>query len=193
MQTDQNDTPETTTAPEAVTEPTTEQVETFDREYVEKLRKENASYRQKAKKAEEAAEAARLSAEREKLDEVERLKAEKADAEKRAAEIEARAVAAERKAALTKAKVVDEDAALKLLDPERHLTDDGSVNADALFADYPFLRATPTGPTPATSGSGTNPKPPNPNAAVNQLLTSGRQEDKARAAALLAQTMTQKG
>ncbi len=120
------------------TTPTTETVETFDREYVEKLRKENATYRTKAKKAAEEAERARLEAERSKLDELERLKAEKADAEKRAAEIEARAVAAERRAALT-GKVADPAAALKLLDPDAHLTEAGDVNVDALLKDYPFL------------------------------------------------------
>lgn len=119
------------------TQPQEEPVETFDREYVEKLRKENATYRTKAKKAEEAAEAAKKAAEREKLDEVERLKAEKADADKRLAEIEARAVAAERRAALT-GKVADPAAALRLLD-EAHLDDDGNVLVDKLLEAYPFL------------------------------------------------------
>lgn len=121
----------------APTEATTEQVETFDREYVEKLRKENATYRTKAKNAEEAAEKAKTNAERAKLDEVERLKAEKADVDKKLAEIEARAVAAERRAALT-GKVADPAAALKLLDPDKHLDGD-AVNVEALLADYPFL------------------------------------------------------
>lgn len=130
---------ETTDAQEATTDTsTTEQVETFDREYVEKLRKENATYRTKAKAAEEAAEKARLDAERQKLDEVERLKAEKADAEKRAAELEAKATAAERRAALT-GRVADPIAALKLLDESEHLGDDGSVNVDKLLESYPFL------------------------------------------------------
>src|SRR5690554_6065961 len=136
---------ETTDAQEATTDTgTTEQVETFDREYVEKLRKENATYRTKAKAAEEAAEKARLDAERQKLDEVERLKAEKADAEKRAAEIEARAIAAERRATLT-GKVADPTAALKLLDEETHLDAEGNINLDALLKDYPFLAPTPSG------------------------------------------------
>lgn len=125
------------------TETTTEPVETFDREYVERLRKENANYRTKAKQAEEAAAKAKIDAERQKLDEVERLKAEKADSDKRLAEIETRAVNAERKAALT-GRVADPTAALKLLDPDKHLTD-GEVNVDALLATYPFLAPAPAG------------------------------------------------
>lgn len=151
---------ETTAAQEAnpTTETQTETVETFDREYVEKLRRENAAYRTKAKQAEDAAEAARLAAEREKLDEVERLKAEKADAEKRASEIEARAVAAERRAALT-GKVADASAALKLLDADKHLTAEGDVNVTALLEDYPFLApaADKAARTPSTGAGGTVP------------------------------------
>lgn len=128
---------ETTDAPEATTTTQPEQPETFDREYVTKLREENARYRTRAKEAQEAAEKARLDAERQKLDEVERLKAEKADAEKKAAEIEARAVAAERKAALT-GKVADPVAALKLLE-DTHLDDEGNVLVDKLLEAYPFL------------------------------------------------------
>lgn len=140
------DTDTPTTAPEApeATQPTETQqepVETFDREYVEKLRKENATYRTKAKEAAEKAEKARLEAERAKLDEVERLKAEKADVEKRAAEIEQRAVAAERRASIT-GKVADATAALKLLDDTKHLNRDGDVNVEALLKDYPFLAPT---------------------------------------------------
>ena len=124
---------------EGTTTPETEQqVESFDREYVEKLRKENATYRNKAKAAQEAAEKAKTDAERSKLDEVERLKAEKADADKRLADLEQKATAAERRAALT-GKVADPVAALKLLDPEAHLDGDGNVNTDALLKSYPFL------------------------------------------------------
>lgn len=140
-------------APEAATEQGQEQQETFPREYVEKLRDENASWRQKAKAAQEAAEAAKVAAERAKLDELERVKAEKADVEKRAQEAEARAVAAERRAALA-GKVADPAAALKLLE-DKHLQEDGSVNVDALLADYPFLKPAPSGPA---SIGGANPR-----------------------------------
>jgi len=145
---------EATAAQEATTtnERQEQQVESFDREYVEKLRRENAAYRTKAKEAQEAAEAAKLAAEREKLDEVERLKAEKADLEKAAAEAAAKATAAERRAALT-GKVADPSAALKLLDESEHLNEDGTVNTDALLQSYPFLAPAPAG-HPATPGAG---------------------------------------
>lgn len=129
-----------------------EQPETFDRAYVEKLRKENASYRQRAKEAQEAAEAAKKAAEREKLDEVERLKAEKADLEKAAAEAKALATAAERRASLT-GKVADPSAALKLLDESEHLNEDGTVNTEALLKSFPFLK--PAAPVTGTSVGGT--------------------------------------
>ncbi len=130
------DTPQ---APEATTPAAPEaQPETFDREYVEKLRKENATYRRKAQEAHEAVEAAKTAAERAKLDELERVKAEKADVEKRIAELELRSLTAERRAAIT-GKVADATAALKLLDETRHLDQDGAVKVDALLTDYPFL------------------------------------------------------
>lgn len=140
--------------------------------------------------AQKEAEAKAL-AEADATKKAELLAAKVAELEKAAAEAAAKAVAAERRAALT-GKVVDPTAALKLLDPEKHLDSDGNVNTEALVADYPFLKAGAV-IAPATSGSGTNPKPPTPTAAVDALLKSGRQEDKARAAALLAQTMTTKG
>lgn len=108
---------------------------------------------EKALKA-QYAEEAKTAAERAKLDEVERVKAEKADLEKKAADAEARAIAAERRAALT-GKVADASAALKLLDPEKHLDSDGNVNTEALLTDYPFLKPTTPGATPI---GGANPR-----------------------------------
>lgn len=102
-------------------------------------------------------EEAQKQAERAKLDEAERLKAEKADIEKRATEAEARAIAAERRASLA-GKVADPVAALKLVDDEQHLDDDGNVNVEALLKTYPFLAPTPQGPTPTSGAGGTTPK-----------------------------------
>ena len=115
-----------------------EQVETFDRAYVEKLRKENATYRTKAKQAEEAAEAARLAAEREKLDEVERLKAEKADAEKAAAEARAEATRTKHLVSLAGKVAGDPEDALLLAERAGLVTDEG-VDVDALLKAKPFL------------------------------------------------------
>lgn len=135
------------------TQPETGEQETFDREYVEKLRRENASYRTKAKEAQEAAEAVRVTAEREKMGEVDRLKAELADRDKAIQEARAAQTAAERRAALT-GKVADAGAALKLLDAEAHLAEDGSVNVDAFLKDYPFLTPEPPARPSTVSGSG---------------------------------------
>lgn len=119
------------------TETTTEPVETFTREYVEKLRKENATYRTKAKKAEEEAEAAKKAAEREKLDEVERLKAERADALKDAEAARAEAKRTKHLVSLA-GKVTDPEDALLIAERAGFVTDDG-VNVDALLKAKPFL------------------------------------------------------
>lgn len=92
-------------------------------------------------------------AKRARMDEAERLKAELADKDKEIATAKAEAANARQVAALT-GKVVDAGAALKLLDPERHLAEDGTVNTTALLTDYPFLK-------PATPGvviGGANPR-----------------------------------
>ncbi len=111
-----------------------------------KVRKEAASYRTRAKELQDAAEKAKTEAERSKLDEVERLKAEKADAEKAVAEAKADAARARQLAALT-GKVADAEAALKLLDPDKHLDAKGAVKLDDFLTTYPFLKpaATPGG------------------------------------------------
>lgn len=115
------------------------------------------------------------------------LQAKVAELEKASAEATAKAALAERKAALT-GKVNDLDLALAVAD--KYAGEDGTVDVDALLAAHTSLKPTPAGPTPAASGSGTNPKAPSLTAGVNDLLKSNRQEDKARAAALLAQQMT---
>ena len=108
---------------------------------LEAARKEAASYRTKLKAAQDATTAAQTAAERAKLDEIERIKAERADAESKAAAAEARATAAERRATLT-GKVADPTAALKLLDEAKHVNEDGTVDPEKLLADYPVLKPT---------------------------------------------------
>lgn len=91
---------------------------------------------------------------RAKMEESERLKAEKADLEKKVAEAQTRATQAERLASLV-GKVAAPAAALKLLEPE-HLNADGSINVDALLRTFPFLRVTlsggASGPNPLGAG-----------------------------------------
>lgn len=143
--------PTTTASAEAPQQPA--QSKTYTEAEVSAMVAARLAKQEKALKAQAEADAAK-AAERAKLDEVERVKAEKADIEKRAQEAEARAVAAERRAALT-GKVADPAAALKLIDAEQHLTEDGNVNVDALLESYPFLKPTQTGPAPI---GGANPR-----------------------------------
>lgn len=142
---------------QTTTQPETQQPETFDREYVQKLRDENAKYRTRAKEAAEAAEAAKTAAERAKLDDLERERAEKADLQKQLEQERAERVNAQRQAALT-GKVADPAAALKLLDPDAHLTEDGSVNVEALLESFPFMAPKQAGPTPTSGAGGSTPR-----------------------------------
>lgn len=135
------------------TETQQEQVETFDSEYVKKLRKENASYRTKAKQLEEAAEKARVEAERSKLDEVERLKAEKADAEKAAAEARAEALRTRHLVALAGKVAGDPEDALLIAERAGLVTDEG-VDVDALLKAKPFLAPTTPGSAPIDAPRG---------------------------------------
>lgn len=122
--------------------------ETFDRDYVKKLRDESAKYRTRAKELEAQFEEQKKAAERAKMDEVEAAKAEAADLK---AQLEAAQDAA-RKAnwrATLSGKVADANAAIKLLE-DKHLTEDGDVNVDALLGDYAFLAPATPGRTPVT-------------------------------------------
>lgn len=146
------------TTPDAPETPTTGSADaatpkTYTESEVNAMMTARLAKQEKALRA-QAAEDAKKAAERAQLDEVERVKAEKIDLEKKAAEAEARAVAAERRAALT-GQVADAAAALKLLDEAKHLNEDGTVNATALLADYPFLKP----PAPGTAAiGGANPR-----------------------------------
>lgn len=81
---------------------------------------------------------AKDKAEKEKMDETDRLKKEKEEAETAKKEADARAQAAEWRADLV-AHVVDPIKAIKLLDPEKHVKSDGSVNVEAFLKDNPFM------------------------------------------------------
>lgn len=120
---------------------------------LERARREAASYREKLRKAEEAAELARTTAEREKMTEVERLKAEIADNQALLEKARADAIMAQRLAALT-GKVTDAKAALKLLE-EDQILEDGSINMEAFIAAYPFL-SPKTGPASINPTNATN-------------------------------------
>lgn len=104
----------------------------FDADAVEKIVKRRLDRERKKweQEREEAEERARMS-------EAERLQADLQAKQDALTAAEKRAVNAERLAALT-GKVADPKAALRLLDDD-HLTEDGTVNVDALLNAYPFL------------------------------------------------------
>jgi hypothetical protein len=182
----------TPTPPEAPTvEQLQEQLATLQAKN-EKLLKDVNKHRTRA----EEVEAARRAAEERSLSEKsleEQLAAAKQAAEEAtqaATAAEEKRINAERRAALT-GHVADPAAALKLLD-EQHLDDDGNVLVDRLLETYPFLAPTQPGRPAAQSGAGTAPKAPSPLDRVDELLKSPRQTDKARAAALLAESMNRR-
>lgn len=138
------------TTQEVVETPAVETTETFDREYVEKLRQENARYRTAAKKAQEDAEVKVKEAERAKMDELEKQKAVNGDLQKQLeAEKQARTTA-ERIASL-KGLVADTNAAIKLLSDD-HINEDGTINVDSFLEAYPFMK--PAEPDKGVKGGG---------------------------------------
>jgi chromosome segregation ATPase len=125
------------------------------RKELEKVRKEAAKYRTRNKSLEEQHEESKKAAERAKMDEVEAAKAETNDLK---AQLEAAREEVKRsgwKASLT-GRVANTDAALKLLDTDKHVNEDGEINVDALLKDYDFLAPPATGKAgvpPANSGA----------------------------------------
>lgn len=136
MQTPEVETPEVET-------PATTPDRTFTQDEVNALigrAKKDAADKAKA----EAEERARKS----KMDDLERATTEKAEAEARATEAETRARLAGYRADL-KGEVVDVNAALRLVDDEKHVKD-GAVDVKALIKSYPFLAK--TGPSAPGAG-----------------------------------------
>lgn len=127
---------------------------------LERARKEAASYREKLRAKEAAEEAAAEAARRKSLTAEQRAAEAEQKAEQAIKDAAERVAQAERRAALT-GVVADANAALKLLDPEAHLNEDGTVNTEALLASFPFLAVTTAqaGKTPAPGAGGTAPKP----------------------------------
>jgi len=121
--------------------------DSFDREYVQSLRQENAKWRTKARELEAAAEARQKEAERQKLSEMERLEADLKDREDRLAKYE-NDLRRERALRQLTGKVVDPEAAFKLADGnESILNEAGEIDADKLVEAFAFLAPQPTGKT----------------------------------------------
>lgn len=96
--------------------------------------------RAKKDAADKAKADAEEKAKKAQMGELERATTERAEAEQRATEAETRARLAGYRADL-KGEVVDVDAALRLVDDEKHVKD-GSVDVKALLKQYPFLAPT---------------------------------------------------
>lgn len=148
---------EATTPAQAETEQTTQQqAETADTPEVYRTQEQfEAAFKARLERERKQWQLEKEEIEkRAKMDETQRLKAEKEDAEKKVQEAEARAQRAERKAALA-GKVADPEAALKLLSDD-HLDEDGNVSVEALLKSYPFLKPQNSpgldGPNPAGGG-----------------------------------------
>lgn len=174
-------TPETPATPDA-----TQELEALRAKY-ERAQKDLTKFRTRAEEVEAAQKAAaeKALAEADAVKRAELLQAKVTELEAAKTEALAEAAAARRRAALT-GKVADVDLALAVAD--RHALEDGTVDVDALLAAHPSLAPTKQ-PSVATSGSGGTPRAPTPTTQVEGLLKSGRQEDKALAAAILAQSM----
>jgi len=158
----------------------TDQQDTFDREYVEKLRKEAASYRTRLKEVQEQQEAAAKEAERAKMDEVERLKADLAERDAKMSEYE-KAIQRERNIRELTGKVVDPEAAYKLAEGQDDMVnEDGTVNVDKLTERFAFL-APPQGDARPAPVAASNPAKNSKDAALGPEDFRGKPADWVRA------------
>lgn len=135
-----------TAAPEATptTEPTPQvdpaaELETLKAKY-ERAQKDLSKFRTRAEEVEQAQKAAeeKALAEADATKRAELLQAKVAELEKAQADALAKATVAERRAALT-GRVSDVDLALAVAD--QHVTEDGTLDVDALLKAHPTLNA----------------------------------------------------
>lgn len=140
-------------APVADSESTPREPEVFPKEYVTKLREEAAKYRTQLREQEAKAEAARQEAlKRQPLEEqLTTLTAELEAARQAAAENATRARQASLKAQLA-GKVLDADAAMRLLD-DTFVTEDDAVKLDEFLERYAFLKPTSKPSVPSANAT----------------------------------------
>ena len=135
------------------TEQDTPQQSTLDADAAQKelskVRKEAAKYRTKLRELETKVEGERKNQERSKMEESERLKAEKAEIEAKLNERE-QALAQTLLQIELQGKVANPKAAIKLLD-DNHFDADGAIDLDAFFKDFPELK-----PQATKQSGGTN-------------------------------------
>lgn len=129
--------PTTVDAPDADTTETTPTLspEDMSRE-IDKLRKESARYRTKAKQLEEAQATAAEAKRKAELTAEERAIAAEKKAEEAQAAADTRVLTAERKAALT-GKLTNVDRVLRLMDDPEAYFDGGTPDLDAILRDFP--------------------------------------------------------
>lgn len=147
------DAPETTDTPE-VPEWAQEDPARAYKE-AQKAREEAAKYRTEKRELQEAWEREKKERERAEMSERDRLEAEKNEL---AQELEAQKERVKEQGwrADLAGKVADPAVAIRILDRESHLTDEGNVNVDAFLEAYPFMRpAQQGGSSPATSANPT--------------------------------------
>lgn len=145
--------PETPNA-EGDTQDQSPEPETFDREYVEKLRKEAANYRTKLREREEAEAKAAEAKRQAELSSDERAKEAERKAEQALADAEARVTAAERRASLA-GKVTSPARVMRLMDDPDTYFPNGDPDIDAILRDFPEY--TPNAATASvTAGNATN-------------------------------------
>lgn len=133
----------------------TEPQQTFEREYVEKLRGENATHRTKLREAEKRAKELETKLERAGLDDMGKLKAERDDYANQVETLNAKVREVELKGQLA-GKVADPDVAMLVISQnDAYVTNEGGVNIEKLLQDKPYLKVAPDpkpGPAPTTAG-----------------------------------------
>lgn len=149
--------PETTPTPAATGEKTFTQAD-MDRVVAERLARERKTQAEESKK----------QTDRAKLETEERLKVEREEADAKAADAEARARTAGYRADL-KGEVVDVNAALRLVDDDKHVKD-GAVDVKALLKDYPFLQK--SGPTAPGAGGVQGADAPDPLSSLSAAVAA---------------------
>lgn len=103
---------------------------------VSKLRKESAKYRVEARTLREKIEKEQKEAERAKMDEVQRLQSEREEFEKLYLDAKTNNEKLETQYAL-QGKVANPKSAILLLDKSKHYSEDGELNLESFFEDYP--------------------------------------------------------
>lgn len=122
--------------------------EDFEKE-IAKLRKENASWRKKLRSKEQEQAEREKAAKLAEMTELEKLQAEKEELLQQLETFKQEREQLELKYTLAD-KVIDPEAAIKLLDREKHYDADGNLDLEQFFQSYPFLK--PQEPEPQNQG-----------------------------------------